>query len=260
MIIVKKSSDENPELEKLVFSKIASAKCISRVAAELSFQLPLKELPNFKDLFLALDENIEELGIASYGISITTLEEVFLKVAEGTDVSHSKFQRRQSLDKVDDFELDKVKIKNKFMLFFVHFWALMLKRLHYFKRDKKGLVCEIILPCIVIVLGLCLTFITFTYPSPAMDLVPSILTLPIQTPVQMDKSFYQSENFPGNNYHTFIEWNGSDQNNLTAFDDFAFNQRNVDDAGLYGAYFIPNIQSSTNDYTYYAFVRNLIVF
>ena len=80
---MKKDVEPNKAIEEFVFSKIKTANCISRVAAEVSFQLPLAEMPNFKALFLGLDENMNDLKIASYWISITTLEEVFLKVAEG---------------------------------------------------------------------------------------------------------------------------------------------------------------------------------
>lgn len=55
---------------------------MSDVSAEIAFQLPLSEMGKFKGLFEELDKNIEKLKISSYGISITTLEEVFLKVAE----------------------------------------------------------------------------------------------------------------------------------------------------------------------------------
>ena len=36
-------------------------------------------------LFSELDSRAAELGVASYGISVTTLEEVFLKVGHGDD-------------------------------------------------------------------------------------------------------------------------------------------------------------------------------
>ena len=44
----------------------------------------------FKDFFLEFDRDLPKLDITSYGISVTTLEEVFLRVAEGdeTDENH----------------------------------------------------------------------------------------------------------------------------------------------------------------------------
>lgn len=252
---MKKNTEANPEIEKLVFSIIKTANCISKVAAELSFQLPSQELHNFKELFDCLDQNMKSLNITSYGISITTLEEVFLKVAEGNDVTKRRFSRMESeTQKVDDFELNSVKIKDKTSLFFVHFWALIVKRLDYFKRDKKGLVCEIILPCIVVVLGLCLTLATFVYQSPALEMGPKILTIPMKIPVQPEYvAFYSNRNFPGGYFSWISENNNNDNTNVLAFDNFTFGQRNEDENGLYGGYFI-NI-TQPNKYSYLALVH-----
>ena len=48
--------------------------------AELSFVLPSEATDKFEGLFLELENRRQELGIASYGASVTTLEEVFFKV------------------------------------------------------------------------------------------------------------------------------------------------------------------------------------
>ena len=55
---------------------------------------------------------------------------------------------------VDNFHLNDVRIKDRKKLFFIHFWALIKKRLQYFKRDKRGLACEIFIPCIMLIFGL----------------------------------------------------------------------------------------------------------
>ena len=49
---------------------------------ELSYVLPSEQSRNFEALFNDLEENRTEYGISSYGASVTTLEEVFLKVKE----------------------------------------------------------------------------------------------------------------------------------------------------------------------------------
>ena len=56
------------------------AKIISNVGAELAFQLPLTVSSKFQGLFESLDNESESLGIETYGMSVTTLEEVFIKV------------------------------------------------------------------------------------------------------------------------------------------------------------------------------------
>ena len=51
----------------------------------MTFQLPSESASQFKDFFTQLDQSLDSLGIRSYGVGITTLEEVFLKIAEGTE-------------------------------------------------------------------------------------------------------------------------------------------------------------------------------
>jgi hypothetical protein len=59
---------------------LSQLQCVSDVGAELGFILPFEDLPNFPKLFTQLDGKLPELGISSYGVAITTLEDVFLKV------------------------------------------------------------------------------------------------------------------------------------------------------------------------------------
>ncbi len=53
---------------------------MSDVGAELAFVLPFEDLAIFPKLFRLLDEKLPELGLTSYGVGVTTLEDVFLKV------------------------------------------------------------------------------------------------------------------------------------------------------------------------------------
>jgi ATP-binding cassette, subfamily A (ABC1), member 3 len=50
----------------------------------------VEEIKYFPSLFENLDNNKGNLGILSYGVSITTLEEVFLKVANLNEDSEEK--------------------------------------------------------------------------------------------------------------------------------------------------------------------------
>ena len=65
------------------------------VGAELSFILPSEATGKFEKLFLELETRRQELGIASYGASVTTMEEVFLKVGEEMDSSLSDKLQKQ---------------------------------------------------------------------------------------------------------------------------------------------------------------------
>ena len=55
---------------------------MSDVGAELGYILPFEDLANFPRLFKQLDEQLADLKVSSYGVAITTLEDVFLKVSQ----------------------------------------------------------------------------------------------------------------------------------------------------------------------------------
>ena len=46
-------------------------------------QLPKEKAKQFADLFDDLDKSLDELKIDAYSISVTTMEEVFLRVGQG---------------------------------------------------------------------------------------------------------------------------------------------------------------------------------
>jgi len=55
---------------------------LSEIAAEITFLIPQSELKSLKDFFAEFDQSLDRLDIMSYGVSITTLEEVFSKINE----------------------------------------------------------------------------------------------------------------------------------------------------------------------------------
>ncbi|GAB5355108.1 hypothetical protein AAMO2058_000177600 [Amorphochlora amoebiformis] len=62
---------------------VPSASVLNIAGGEVSMRLPLKAVSRFPMLFDSLDSRKSELGIACYGIAITTLEEVFIQVCRG---------------------------------------------------------------------------------------------------------------------------------------------------------------------------------
>lgn len=63
----------------LVKSKVPRSRLKSSLVNEISFQLPADESYRFPDLFDLLDRYKKDLNILNVGISVTTVEEVFLK-------------------------------------------------------------------------------------------------------------------------------------------------------------------------------------
>lgn len=51
----------------------------SQAAAEVSYVLPQADTPRFEALMAHIENNMLTLGIRSFGISMATMEEVFLR-------------------------------------------------------------------------------------------------------------------------------------------------------------------------------------
>ncbi|XP_054570377.1 phospholipid-transporting ATPase ABCA3-like [Eptesicus fuscus] len=80
IVIVKEPHCNVEEISKLIYYHIPSATLEKNVMNELSFILPKDYTHRFEALFTDLERRQTELGIASFGASITTIEEVFFRV------------------------------------------------------------------------------------------------------------------------------------------------------------------------------------
>jgi ATP-binding cassette subfamily A (ABC1) protein 3 len=79
-LIFEKSSDCNPEqITELLQKFIPDVKIESHYGSELTYILPESYIKSFQKVFQEIEENSKSLGIESYGVSLTSLEEVFLK-------------------------------------------------------------------------------------------------------------------------------------------------------------------------------------
>lgn len=56
---------------------------LSEVSSEIIFQIPKHLSGKFKGFFEEFDKSLDAIGIESYGVSVTTLEEVFLRIGHG---------------------------------------------------------------------------------------------------------------------------------------------------------------------------------
>jgi ABC-type multidrug transport system ATPase subunit len=83
MTLVKTPSCDVSKVERLITSSVAGSKMVGNVSSELSFILPRDQSTAFPELFGSLEDHKMNLGIESYGVSVTTMEEVFLRVSSG---------------------------------------------------------------------------------------------------------------------------------------------------------------------------------
>ncbi|KAG4071964.1 hypothetical protein HA402_006125 [Bradysia odoriphaga] len=85
LICVKNSSCVSENVTNLLQRYIPDVVVGGDIGTELSYQLAEANSKVFHPMFKELEKRCEELGVDSYGISLTTLEEVFMKI--GSDQS-----------------------------------------------------------------------------------------------------------------------------------------------------------------------------
>jgi len=176
------SLDVDEKVSNAITNCVPEAILLSDVSTELSFQLPINSSSKFVDMFASLDEAIEADEITTYGVSITTLEEVFLKVARGDIVEHEVLasSTKESFTNPTTFGDNDPTISfrsqedvSESMVFARHVQSLLEKRALNFKRDKKAWVCSTILPCLFALFGFMNVVFFARFPS----LEPLDLTL-----------------------------------------------------------------------------------
>lgn len=115
--------------------------------------------------FNQLDDKKENLGIDSFGVSVATLEDVFLKVCDTAteDKSDQSIQEKGFESNTKDVNISlldgRVSITRKtgLALIFIQFYSLIIKRLFNAKRSLKMVFYQLVLPCLIFGLAFFLT-------------------------------------------------------------------------------------------------------
>eukprot|EP00124_Ichthyophonus_hoferi_P000157 Ihof_evm21s5 gene=Ihof_evmTU21s5 len=183
LVLVKKAVCDPGPITTLITKHVPDCKLLNNVGRELSYQLPSTSLSAFPTLFRRMDESLPELQIESYGVSCTTLEEVFLKI--GTEAERQKktamidtmveHDPKDKKEVISDFpkeatiptELNMVEngmgvyqsehgslLKPGFRLIRQRFWALFMKRFWNSKRDWKVAGTQLFFPVIFLIIAL----------------------------------------------------------------------------------------------------------
>ncbi|XP_053559159.1 phospholipid-transporting ATPase ABCA1-like [Bombina bombina] len=214
----KKNGDESENKENtmqalkpitsLIQEHVAQAQFLQSIGQEITYILPYKgaEDGSFAKLFEALDSQLSKLDISSYGLSDTTLEEIFLKVAEDTGVdketstaqdvikkgwkqklkkfkstSISSAKNNPDLLKAHDYDSGSIYDLNGrgsftvtgWQLIYRQFHALFLKRFHHARRSRKGFIAQVILPAVFVCLSLIFSVIVPPFVEyPSLELQP----------------------------------------------------------------------------------------
>lgn len=177
------------------------------------------------------------------------MEEVFLKIAE-TTAADNKVQVSADAAPEKDFILSKERIQGSWANFKTQFAALVKKRYHYIKRDKKALLVELLVPVLLIIIGVALSIdpIGTADPVPLTDNYYSEINnvlyntiLPSNAPV--DQNLLNL--FPTSNYKLIPVA----QNTLSAFDTAVFAKRSSDPYPKVNIFF-NKIDNTAHTYSY----------
>eukprot|EP01083_Nonionella_stella_P130673 396639_1 len=137
------------QISTVVEHHVEEASLKRRVAGEVMYSLPIERSKNFPSLFDTLDSLMGKSQLESYSISATTLEEVFLALAERED--HRADPDGHHVD-VDHSALLSAAYQppTRGKVFCVHLYALLAKRFAMARMSKTGLIFQIILPFLVV--------------------------------------------------------------------------------------------------------------
>ncbi|EDL12328.1 ATP-binding cassette, sub-family A (ABC1), member 4, partial [Mus musculus] len=200
------------ELMDLVYHHVPEAKLVECIGQELIFLLPNKNFKQraYASLFRELEETLADLGLSSFGISDTPLEEIFLKVTEDAGagsmfVGGAQQKREQAglrhpcsapTEKLRQYaqaphtcspgqvdppkgqpspepEDPGVPFNTGARLILQHVQALLVKRFHHTIRSRKDFVAQIVLPATFVFLALMLSIIVPPFGEfPALTLHP----------------------------------------------------------------------------------------
>ncbi|KAM4552605.1 retinal-specific phospholipid-transporting ATPase ABCA4-like isoform 2-T2 [Odontesthes bonariensis] len=187
-------------ITSLIHHHVPDAKLIETIGQELTYLLPNKGFKHraYASLFRELEETLTDMGLSSFGISDTSLEEIFIKVtADGeaannaTTAEQWMLQGRKNGSKVGvegDEEKNDVngtyhasdssagkgsrQVKGN-TLILKQFHALLVKRFHHAIRSQKDFLAQIVLPASFVLISLIFTMVVPPFGEyPSLTLTP----------------------------------------------------------------------------------------
>uniref|UniRef100_A0A8C7EKL7 ABC transporter domain-containing protein n=1 Tax=Neovison vison TaxID=452646 RepID=A0A8C7EKL7_NEOVI len=162
IVMVKEAHCNVEEISKLLQYYIPTATLEKNVNKEVSFILPKEYTRSFEALFTDLEKRQYDLGIASFGASITTMEEVFFRVSNLEDsqtgiqatqtpppsVMSEVSVKNQNWSMPSNFstmnEIPAIMFNTGYSLYHQQFRALFIKRAMFSWRNWKLILLQIL--------------------------------------------------------------------------------------------------------------------
>jgi ATP-binding cassette subfamily A (ABC1) protein 3 len=167
-------SKQRQRLADFLNERIPHTKLVRTSGKEVTFRFPQGSESMFQSTFDDLEVQKESLCIGAYGIQNSSLEEVFLQLAEDESAVEEGdvdgLQEQPATDAVDDtFDCEYSHLSPLRQI-----GLLYGKRLTIQRRDKKGACFAIILPVLVIALVLVILMVEPPYVGNSLEMSPGI--------------------------------------------------------------------------------------
>ncbi|XP_019327449.1 PREDICTED: ATP-binding cassette sub-family A member 13 [Aptenodytes forsteri] len=156
------------QVTSLVQTHIPEAFLKENSGTELTYVIPKRaDKTSFKGLFQALDQSLHHLHVTGYGISDTTLEEVFLKLLQDSE-KMPYVPQAAHLDRTNGAESAWASSVRGARLVLAQIVALLMKRFLHTRRDWRGSLSNVLLPVLFVALAMALFSVkplAIDYPS-----------------------------------------------------------------------------------------------
>ncbi|KYQ89278.1 ABC transporter A family protein [Tieghemostelium lacteum] len=130
---------------------IPEASVLSDAGTELSYRLPTDSLNRFVEFFRHLEDIKMSLGVSNFGISVTTLEEVFLRLGKEHIDDPTDFK----LNTNENFDQNTLNIAISTGSNGKKIWqqlkGLLIKRIRISIKDAKSFILTILLPLLLLI-------------------------------------------------------------------------------------------------------------
>uniref|UniRef100_A0A8B9HX73 P-type phospholipid transporter n=1 Tax=Astyanax mexicanus TaxID=7994 RepID=A0A8B9HX73_ASTMX len=167
----------------LIHHHVPEAKLIEMIGQEMTYLLPNKGFKHrsYASLFRELEETLGDMGLSSFGISDTSLEEVLkcstVLAAEVNGTPENGVQGN-GVGKHEESDSSAGKASRQvkgFTLVLKQFHALLVKRLHHATRSQKDFLAQIVLPASFVLIALIFTLIVPPFGEyPSLTLSPAM--------------------------------------------------------------------------------------
>ncbi|KAM9962595.1 hypothetical protein ACTFIR_005509 [Dictyostelium discoideum] len=202
------------QVTEFIHNYIPEATILSNAGTELSYRLPTASLPHFAQFFREFDDRLQSFGLLTYGISVTTLEEVFLSLGREAALEKGGF----NIDQNENQDLEQLRksiaISSTGVKAGQQFKGLLIKRIKTSIKDAKSFFLTLVIP-LVFIIGSIIMY-------KAMD-KPQIFYNNATVPLTMNLGIYSSleNNFVPMQSSNELNWENS-LNSSPYFNKFRF--------------------------------------